>query len=298
MERKDRIDALGAAVLVTFSLLMGLNQVMIKLVNAGMAPVFQAGLRSACAFLPVLAFALLARRRLSLSDGSFWPGLLCGGFFATEFLLLFQSVEYTSVARVSVFFYTMPFWVAAGAHFMIPGERLTGARTLGLALAVAGVALALLRNDSPAGEHALFGDLLSLIGAMFWAGIVFMARLTKLSRSSPEMLLLYQLAVSAPILLVVAPLFGPVIREMTPALAGIFAFQVIAVVCFGFLSWFWVLKIYPASDMTSFSFLAPVFGVLFSWLILHEEISWSVIAALALVAAGIYLVNRRARPGA
>jgi len=298
MERKDRIDAFGGAVLLSFSLLMGLNQVMIKLVNAGLQPVFQAGLRSACAFLPVLAFALLARRRLSLTDGSLGPGLLCGAFFAVEFLLLFQSVEYTSVARVSVFFYTMPFWVAAGAHFMIPGERLTRVRALGLVLAASGVALALLRNDSPAGEHALFGDLLALTGAMFWAGIVFLARLTKFSRSSAEMQLLYQLAVSAVILLAVAPLFGPVIREMTPALTGIFAFQVIAVVCVGFLAWFWVLKIYPASDMASYSFLAPVFGVLFSWLILGEEISWVVIAALALVAAGIYLVNRRARPGA
>ncbi len=298
MERKDRIDAFGGAVLLSFSLLMGLNQVMIKLVNAGLQPVFQAGLRSAFAFLPVLAFALLARRRLSLTDGSLWPGVLCGTFFAVEFMLLFQSVEYTSVARVSVFFYTMPFWVAAGAHFMIPGERLTRVRASGLVLAASGVVLALLRNESPAGEHALFGDLLALTGAMFWAGIVFLARLTKLSRSSPEMQLLYQLTVSAVILLAAAPLFGPLIRDMTPALAGIFAFQVIAVVCFGFLAWFWVLKIYPASDMASFSFLAPVFGVLFSWLILHEEISWSVIAALALVAAGIYLVNRRARPGA
>ena len=260
MERKDRIDAFGGAVLLSFSLLMGL--------------------RSAFAFLPVLAFAILARRRLSLTDGSFWPGVLCGTFFAVEFMLLFQSVEYTSVARVSVFFYTMPFWVAAGAHFMIPGERLTRVRASGLVLAASGVVLALLRNESPAGEHALFGDLLALTGAMFWAGIVFLARLTKFSRSSAEMQLLYQLAVSAVILLAVAPLFGPVIREI------------------GFLAWFWVLKIYPASDMASYSFLAPVFGVLFSWLILHEEISWSVIAALALVAAGIYLVNRRARPGA
>jgi len=61
MERKDRIDALGGAVLLGFSLLVGLNQVLIKLVNAGMSPVFQAGLRSACAFLPVLAFAILMR---------------------------------------------------------------------------------------------------------------------------------------------------------------------------------------------------------------------------------------------
>ena len=53
-----------------------------------------------------------------------------------------------------------------------------------------------------------------------------------------------------------------------------------------------MLKRYPASDTASVSFLAPVFGVLFSWLILGEAISWAVIAALALVAAGIYLVNR------
>jgi drug/metabolite transporter (DMT)-like permease len=293
MERKDRIDALGAAVLLTFSLLVGLNQVMIKLVNAGMQPVFQAGMRSVCAFLPVLIFAVLTRRRLSLTDGSLWPGVLAGVFFAAEFVALFQSVEYTSVARASVFFYTMPFWVALGAHFLIPAERLTLARLFGLFLAVAGVALALLRNDHPASENALFGDFLSLLGAVFWAAIVFLARLTKLSKCSPEMLLLYQLSVSSVILLAAAPLFGPLIREMTPALAGIFAFQVLAVVCFGFLLWFWALKIYPASNMTSFSFLAPLFGVLFSWLILGEAISWTTIAALVLVAIGIVLVNRK-----
>lgn len=293
MERKDRIDALGAAVLLTFSLLVGLNQVMIKLVNAGMQPVFQAGMRSVFAFLPVLIFAVLTRRRLSLTDGSLWPGVLAGVFFAAEFVLLFQSVEYTSVARASVFFYTMPFWVALGAHFLIPAERLTLARLFGLFLAVAGVALALLRNDHPASENALFGDFLSLLGAVFWAAIVFLARLTKLSKCSPEMLLLYQLSVSSVILLAAAPLFGPLIREMTPALAGIFAFQVLAVVCFGFLLWFWALKIYPASNMTSFSFLAPLFGVLFSWLILDEAISWTTIAALVLVAIGIVLVNRK-----
>jgi drug/metabolite transporter (DMT)-like permease len=219
-------------------------------------------------------------------------------FFSIEFLLVFQSVEYTSVARVSLFFYTMPFWVALGAHFLIPGERLTRVRALGLILAAGGVALALLRNDSPAGEHALFGDLLALLGAMFWAAIVFMTRLTRFSRAGSEMQILYQLAVSAVVLLAVAPLFGPVLREMTPALAGIFAFQVIAVVCFGFLSWFWVLKIYPASDMASFSFLTPLFGVVFSWLILGEEITWTIVAALGLVAVGIVLVNRRGRPGA
>ncbi len=109
------------------------------------------------------------------------------------------------------------------------------------------------------------------------------------------MQLLYQLGVSAPILILAAPLFGPLVREMTPALGAIFAFQVLVIISVGFTVWFYILKIYPASDMASFGFLAPVFGVLFSWLILGEHISATIIAALVLVAVGIYLVNRKPR---
>ena len=109
MQRKTQIDAFGATVLVTFSALLGLNQVMVKVVNAGFQPVFQAGLRSVCAFLPVLLFAYFCKKKLSLIDGSFWPGVFCGVIFSIEFTLLFIALDYTSVARVSIFFYTMPF---------------------------------------------------------------------------------------------------------------------------------------------------------------------------------------------
>lgn len=294
MQRKQRIDLLGGAVLVSFSALLGLNQVLVKLVNSGFQPTFQAGLRSACAFLPVLIYALLARKKLSITDGSFWPGVLAGLFFSIEFILLFQSLDYTSVSRASILFYAMPFWVAIGAHFLIPGERLTGIRIAGLMLAVAGVALALSDKAKPATELAWLGDIMCLIAGLFWAGIALISRTTSLSKATPEMNLLYQLAVSGVVLLAIAPLFGPVIREVTPLIIGIFTFQVIAVVCIGYLTWFWVLSIYPASDMASFGFLAPLFGVFFGWLVFDEQITLRFAGALALVCLGILLVNRKA----
>ncbi|MEL6793912.1 MAG: DMT family transporter [Pseudomonadota bacterium] len=296
MERKDRIDAFGATVLVVFSALLGLNQVLVKLVNEGFAPIFQAGLRSACAFLPVLLFALVLKRRLSIIDGSLVPGLITGTFFAAEFILLFQALDYTTVSRASIFFYTMPFWVALAAHFLIPGERLTPVKLAGLALAIAGVALALARDDQPATDKALLGDLMCLLGAIGWAGIALIARTTALSKSAPEMQLLYQLAVSAPIMLALAFVLGETVREPTPTHYAIFAFQVLAVVSIGFLTWFWILSIYPASDMASFSFLAPVFGVFFGWLAFDEPLTWTILAALTLVAIGIVLVNRKPKP--
>ena len=295
MERRDRIDTFGAVALVIFSIMMGLNQVLIKLVNAGFAPVFQAGLRSACALGPVVLFAVVMRRRLSVTDGSFWPGLLCGTFFTVEFLLLFTALDYTAVSRASILFYTMPVWVAVGAHLLIPGETLTPRRLLGLALAIGGVVLALADDTPRPTEYALIGDLMCLIGAVFWAGIALLARVSALSRSSPEMQLVYQLMVSAALLLPIAPFMGDLIREVTPEIIGIFTFQTLVIVCIGFLSWFWILRIYPASDMAAFSFLAPLFGVIASWLILGETISITIIGALALVGLGIALINCRSK---
>jgi len=293
--RKDRIDATGAALLVFVSALFGINQVLVKLVNTGMNPVFQAGLRSAVAILPVLAWALWRRRKLSVTDGSLIPGIACGFFFAFEFYLLFRALEYTTVGHSSVMFYTMPVWLALFAHFLIPGERMTGRRAAGLALAVLGIIIALLPRGGDAGSMAIWGDLMALTATLGWTAIALTARLSKLSRSTPEMQLLYQVAVSAPILLALSVLYGEPFREMTPALWGIFAFQVLGIVTFAFILWFWILKVYPASDMASFAFLTPLFGVFFGWAFLGEQLTVNVLIALVLVAIGIWLVNSRPR---
>ena len=292
MQRKDHIDALAAVTLIVMNVLLGLNQSVVKLVNDGFAPVFQSGLRSACAILPVLGYALVMRKRLSVTDGSLGLGVLNGLLFSAEFCLLFLALDYTSVARVSLFFYVMPVWVTIGAHFLVPGERMTWLKAAGLVLALSGVALGLGIGSGSAGEQAWIGDLLALGGAFFWASIALLTRTTRLQRCSPEMNLLYQLAVSAVILLALAPLFGDTIREPTPAILGMFAFQVIVIVAIGFVVWFWILSIYPVSLMASFSLLAPVFGVFFGWLIFDDQITPAFVIALLLVGSGIVLINR------
>lgn len=300
MERKDRIDLFGAGLLVSTALVMGINQVMIKMVNAGLQPVFQVGLRSAAAVLPLLLFALYMRRKLSIRDGSLLPGIVCGTFFAFEFILLFQALELTTVSRASIMFYTMPFWLTLAAHFLIPGERLNIWKVTGLVLAIAGIAVAFYDPSKALSRDILIGDLMCIGGALLWGGIPLLTRTTKLSNAGPEMQLLYMVGVSALIVLPISPLFGPLFREMTVSLWLIFAAQVLLVISIGFLTWFWLLKRYPASQVASFSFLSPLFGVFFGWLILGEEISIWILLALAMVSVGIVLVNHQpgdASPG-
>ena len=62
---------------------------------------------------------------------------------------------------------------------------------------------------------------------------------------------------------------------------------------FGCLFWFWLMKIYPASGVASFSFLSPVFAVVLGWALLGEAIGLRIWLALGLVAVGLVLINRR-----
>ena len=296
MSSKDHIDLSGASLLVLCSLLVGINQVFIKIVNGGLQPVFQAGFRSVCAFLPVLIFAMVMKKPLSIRDGSFWPGILAGIFFSAEFMLLFVSLDYIDVSRASILFYTMPFWAALGAHYFIPGDYLTPQRVVGLLLAILGVFVALSNNVWSVDSRSLMGDVFCLVGAMLWAGIVLMARVTRFSRACPEMQLLYQLGVSAVLLTGLSPLFGDLIREINNVVVILFVIQVLVVVSFGFLIWFWLLSVYPASRMASYSFLSPVFGVLFGWLILGEQLTANIVIALLLVSVGVYLTSKRPEP--
>jgi drug/metabolite transporter (DMT)-like permease len=59
-----------------------------------------------------------------------------------------------------------------------------------------------------------------------------------------------------------------------------------------YLTWMWLLGRYPATLLSSFVFLTPVFALLFGAWWLGEPITVSLVAALVLVGLGIVLVNR------
>ncbi|MDG4648484.1 DMT family transporter [Roseibacterium sp. SDUM158017] len=291
MPRKPRIDAFGAASLTGFALLLAFNQVVIKVTNEGLQPVFFAALRSLGGALLIYGWIRWRGLSLTLPRATLPAGLLIGAVFAFEFVCLFIALDLTTVTRTSVIFYTMPIWLALAAHVLIPAERLTRAKSAGLALAFGGVVVALAsRGDD--GQASLLGDLFALGGALGWAGIALIVRVTKLKEVRPEVQLLWQLAVSAPILFVAAAFFGPALRDPSATHWAGLGFQIVAIVSAGFLFWFWLLTIYPASSVASFAFLAPVFGVGLGWLMLGEPVGPDLVVALVLVCAGLILVNR------
>ena len=290
MEKKTQVDLFGASALTGFALLLAFNQVVIKVTNGGLQPVFFAGLRSAGAVFCIWLWLRWRGIPLRFERGTRVAGFAIGCVFAFEFLFLFIALDLTAVSRASVIFYSMPVWLAIMAHFVMPDDRVTPPKAFGLGLALVGVALAILSRDDGAGSF--WGDLAALGAAMGWAATALLAKASALSRVRPEIQLMWQVGVSAPILLIAAPFFGPLIRDLAAIHIAGLLFQIVVVVSAGFIFWLWLLSLYPASAVASFSFLSPVLAVGLGWLLLGEAIGPNLIAALILVALGIVLINR------
>jgi drug/metabolite transporter (DMT)-like permease len=285
------MDGFGAACLVGFALLLGFNQVVIKVTNDGLQPVFAAGLRSAGAALCLLAWMRFRGVAVVIQRGSVAAGVGLGLLFALEFTLLFNALDMTTVTRTSVIFYTMPVWLTLAAHFLLPGEGLTRAKLTGLGLAFGGMALAMV-SRAPGGEASLAGDLCALGAAFCWTAIALLTRAKGMQGVSPEMQLLWQTAVSAPVMLVGSLAFGPWIRDFAAVHMAGMVFQIVAVAMAGFLLWFWLLGRYPAGQVAAFGFLSPVFGAFMGWAILGETVGAPLFVALVMVAGGLALINR------
>lgn len=292
MTRKDRLDGFGLVALLSVQFLFAFNQIIVKTVNEGLQPVFFAGLRSALAVVFVALWLWSQGRPPRLDRATHGAGVVIGCAFAAEFVFLFLALDLTTVGRTSVIFYSMPVWLAIMAHFGLPGERITRTKAIGLTLAFLGTAWAIFGRSAD-GEGSFAGDISALAAAISWAGTAFLARKPTMARAGPEMQLFWMVLVSTPILLLAAPLFGPLIRDLQPVHIWWLVFQSAVVVAGGFIAWLWLLASYPAATVASFSFLTPIFALTLGVIVFSEPLSLTLVGAVTLVAGGIVLINRR-----
>ncbi|MER9463916.1 DMT family transporter [Mesorhizobium sp. M0387] len=294
LDRRDAVDLAAASIMVGLTFSWGLNYVAAKISYAGVDPVFVSIARSIIGGLCVLGWCWLRGIRLFKADGSLVAGIIVGVLFGVEFLCLYIGLEYTTVARNTLLVNTMPFWVLVGGHFLL-GERINARKLGGLVLAFCG--LVAVFSDGIAGgtDVTLMGDLLSLGSGILWAATSIVIKRSKLVETSAEKLLLYQLAGAAIVGVLVLPFAGPPIRAVSALPALALLFQSLYIVAFTYVLWFWLLRRYPASALSSFAFLSPVFGVLCGAIILGEAPTTRIFVALGLIAVGLIIVNRPAR---
>ena len=271
----------------------GFNNVAIKLAIHDIPPLIQSSARSLIAALLVGAWTQARGIPLFKRDGTLRAGIFAGVLFALEFLLIYRGLIWTTATRGVLFLYLAPFFVVIGSRWLVPGDHFHLSQWLGLLLSFVGIVIAFGLPTPAADSRQVLGDLMLVGGAAAWAATTLTIKASALNRISAEKTLLYQLVVSAPLLGVGAIVFGERITATPSAVAiGAFAYQTIYIVSITFTIWFVLVVRYSAARLSVFTFLAPLFGVAAGHLVLGEPLTPAFAVAVALVAAGLLLVNR------
>jgi drug/metabolite transporter (DMT)-like permease len=289
--RKENLDALAVGILLVCCMFWGFQQVLVKATVAELPPVFVSAVRGLGATLLLWLWCQWRGVRLFERDGSLWAGLLVGCLFAAEFAVIYIGLQLTTASRLTVFLYTSPFWVAALVPVFIRTERLKPLQWVGMACAFAAVVFAL--REGFGGGGAL-GDLMGLAAGALWGLTTVAIRACNLTRISAEKLLFYQLAISTVVLVGVSHGMGePWGGSWSHFAIGSVVVQTVVGAFASYLAWMWMLGHYPATKISAFVFLTPLFALLFGMLWLGEAVTLTLALSLALVAVGIVLVNRK-----
>lgn len=260
----------------------GSNFVVIKHALAVMPPMTLAVLRFAIAFVPACLF--LPRPAVDWRNLAAY-GLLVGmGQFGLLYLAMRGEI---SPGLASLVIQTQVFFTLLLA-VRLNGERVLASQWLGLALAVAGIAVIVLHTD---GTTTPLGLAMVLAAAFSWA----CGNLVGKRAGSVNMLayVVWSSAFAVPPLLVLALLLdGPerIATALTTAGPGTWCavlWQSYANTLFGYGCWAWLLARHPAGRIVPMALLVPVFGMGAAALLLAEPLPGWKLAAAALVMAGL-----------
>jgi len=293
--RQGHLDGLAIGLMLTCCVLWGVQQVVVKATLPALPPFLQAAVRSAVAAAMLWIWSRGRGIPLFERDRTLVPGLVAGILFGLEFLCIYAALPLTDASRVSVFIYLAPFVVALGLPRFEPTERLSAVQTTGLVAAFAALAFAFQEGFASARPMQWIGDGLAILAAFLWGATTLVIRATRLATTVPEKTLFYQLTVSAVLLTGAAIVAG----ERWPSAGlpwwawGSLAFQSIVIAFVSYLTWYWLLRHYPATRLSAFSFLTPMFGLIFAALALGEAIGMRLFVAMVFIAIGIALVNGR-----
>jgi len=268
----------------------------IKIGLRGIPPLGTAGVRFLLAWVTLLLWCRARNIALSPTRREWLPLSAMGLVFAVQIAALNAGADLTSGAHTSVFLSTNPLFVAVLSHFFLKGDRLSASKVLGLVVAFLGIWVVFSDQWETGLNAQLRGDLTVFLSG-FLLGCIIVYTKYLIETVDLHKIIMGEFTVGVPLFFLAGGLaegFG--YRFSLPVTLAV-VYQGIAIGGFAFVAWTRLLKRFPASSLSAFSFSTPVFGILLSALLLSEPISLRLALGTGLVGVGIYLVNRsRANP--
>lgn len=289
MDRRRPLDATAISLMLLLGLIFGSQQLAMKVVADDLSPALQVGIRSALALLVFAAWAWFSGQYRQFVSGVWLPGCVAGLLFCAEYVTLGEGLLHTTTGHAVVFLYTSPIFAALGLHLLVPSERLSGWQWGGITLAFSGILMAFFNKGDGAGN--LYGDAMCLLAGASWGATTLLIRSTRLAQAPALQTLLFQLGVTAVVMLTLMwPDPSSAISLNQPLLLSM-VWQTLVISMGGMMVWFWLIRHYAASRIGVLSFMTPMFGVVLGAVWLDEPLEPGFLGGSLLVLAGILLVS-------
>jgi len=285
-------EILPGAVFVSLCFVWGSTWLAIKVGLSFLPPLTFAGLRFLVASAILFVYGMARKTRLP-TDRFSWKimSFLSITQIVVAYALAFWGEQYLTAGLTALLFATLPFFVAALAHFVIPGERFTLWKMAGMLVSFVGVAI-------------IFSRELAITGNSFWGGLAVIASAAsaacanvvgkKYSEAiSPTINVIVQIGIGA-IVLSIAGITMEHGLPITLNFESLFAILYLAAAgsAFGFVALYWLFTKMEVTKTSVFTFITPIVAVLLGWLLLGESVDLNVAVGGALILAGVVLVNR------
>jgi drug/metabolite transporter (DMT)-like permease len=312
-------ETIGVLIAVLSSAFGGTAAAVTRYVVGTVDPVTLAAFRFGIGALVLAPVALASRA--TLPRGRDWIGVALLGllFFAVFFVFYNIAMAYTTAARGALALSTLPLWTMVVAA-LLGAEPLTWRKTLGVLIAVGGVAIALLA-DLPL-AHVLVGEPVSTpdrVGGRLspeharaaapdgaWRGDLIMAGATLamafynvwsrpfIARSSPLGFVTASMVAGALCLVALAALSGgfAVTRAFTPAQWTALIYLGVFGGAAAFFLWVLALRLTTPTRVANTMTVNPIAASMLAAVLVNEPIGFNLVLGLVAVGLGIWLASR------
>lgn len=258
--------------------------------------IFFAGVRFTLAGLLVIAIYSIGQRKLIVPKRSSWGmiGLVAMLQTVIQYFFFYVGLAHTTGVKASIIEGAHVFIAILFACLLFRQEKMTKAKGLGCVIGFTGVILINLTDSSQLGGGFHFhGEGFLLIACVAYALSSICIKIFS-AKESPVVISGYQFVLGGMIMTVAGRLMGGAVH---PSGGGAFVLllYLAMISAVAYSVWGLLLKYNPVSRVSIFGFSNPVFGVILSAVILQEgaNMPWvQSLVALALVSAGIFIVNK------
>lgn len=280
-------------IFVILSLIWSSTWLAIKIGLETLPPFLSAGIRFFIAFLTLSIYAL----KLKLPFPRDWKShsfFIVFGLinFSIGYGLVYWGEQYINSGLTSVLFSVMPFYVAFFSIRLLPSEKITVKKIMGITVGFLGIALIFKDQLYLSDRMSVYGMVAVLLSPAFSALGTIMGKKASTTYHVVTMNtfpLLYTAITLLALSLVLET--GQPVNFTLPAILSLLYLSIFGT-AIAFVLYFTLLKTTSAVLMSLITFITPPMALFWGWLVLGEGVSWELLLGMLIVFSGILIVRR------